>query len=335
MKIEPKAYFKGIEKKLIDEIREAKSSVKIAMAWFTNNTIKGSLIEIKEKNNQIQIIIVVDDNEINNKYFLNYKSNFEEVGIKIKEKTSNRFFHHKFMVIDEFTTITGSYNYSKKANSNLENIVVIKDEDFSSFYSRVFEFLTVEDYIDENVQILIKNPKFAQEIFSTYYSFSKSEYHKYKDKILIGDCFTHGNGLYDELSYIPGLIFNPKISLSDYKKSDFFEFDIPVNKEMIKNWTKWRNTDLILESFRGDEDRYHLINDELDKNSEAVEEYFKRKMEKTYRYEKLNDIVKNGVDIILEDDLWLNNFEPFLNKKLTETIFMNMEKVEKRKENWW
>ena len=57
-------------------------------------------------------------------------------------------------------------------------------------------------------------------------------------------------------------------------------------------------------------------------------------MEKTYSYEKLNNIVKNGVDIILEDDLWLNNFEPFLNQKLTETIFMNMDKVKKRKENW-
>jgi len=331
MKNEPKAYFKGIEKKIIDEIDEGKSSIKIAMAWFTNNTIKDSLIRVKENKPKIKIQIVVDDNDINKKYFLNYRAKFEDVGIEIKEKVSERFFHHKFMVIDECTTITGSYNYSKKANSNLENIVVIKCPDFSSYYSRQFSFLTTVDFVDENIKILLEYPKFAQEILSTYYSFSESEYYKYKNKILIGDCFTHENGFCDELTYFPGLIFNPKISLSDYKKSEFFEFGIPVNKKMIKSWFEIRNMNLILESFSGDEENYHLINGELDKNVKAVEKYFKRKMEKTYRCGKLKGIVEKGVDIILEDDLWLNNFEPFINKKLVEITFGTIEETKKEK----
>lgn len=37
---EPKVYFKGIEKKLIEFICTAESSVRIAMAWFTNRDIK-------------------------------------------------------------------------------------------------------------------------------------------------------------------------------------------------------------------------------------------------------------------------------------------------------
>ena len=36
MNIEPKAYFNGIEKKIIENIGEASSTIKIAMAWFTN-----------------------------------------------------------------------------------------------------------------------------------------------------------------------------------------------------------------------------------------------------------------------------------------------------------
>jgi hypothetical protein len=328
MRAEPKVYFRGIEKKLIEMINKSNNSIKIAMAWFTNEDIKDSLIQRKESTPNIDIKIVVDDNEINKRYFLNYESKFEDIGIQIKKKASDRFLHNKFMIIDEAITITGSYNYSKKANTNLENIIVINSSNISSYYSRIFEFLTNKNYVDENIKLLFENPKFAQELFSTYYPFSKTEYLKYKDKIEIGDCFTHENGMYDEIKYFPGLIFNPKICHSDYRKSDFFEFNIPVDKQMIKSWVEGRDQNLILDSFRGYEEHYHLINDELEKNEQAVENYFKRKMEKTYRHSKLKKLIKDGVDIILEDDLWLNNFEPFLNKRLIEKIFAKIEIIE-------
>lgn len=332
----PVAYFKGIEKKIIEMIRRSNYSIKIAMAWFTNSDIKDCLIEVKKSNPNIEIIIVVDDNEINKKYFLNSKSAFEDVGIKIKSKVSGRFLHNKFMVIDEMITITGSYNYSKKANLNLENIVVVECSDFSSNYSRVFEFLTNNQYIDENIQLLFDNPIFAQQIISTYYAFEKKEYLKFKNKIEIGDCFTHENGFYDEIKYYPGLIFNPKVLTYGYKKPEFFEFSIPVEKDMIKSWVESRNMNLILESFRGDEENYHLINDELEKSEKALEIYFKRKVERTYRYSKLKELIEAKIDIILEDDLWLNNFEPFLSKRLIEEIFEKIEvKEDKENNDWW
>jgi len=36
--------------------------------------------------------------------------------------------HNKFCVIDSKTVVTGSYNWTKKAQSNYENITIIKDE---------------------------------------------------------------------------------------------------------------------------------------------------------------------------------------------------------------
>lgn len=334
MSVEPRSYFKGIEKKIIEMISRSNFSIKIAMAWFTNSDIKECLIRVKKSNPNIEIIIVVDDNEINKKYFLNSKSTFESVGIKIKEKVTDRFLHNKFMVIDGMITITGSYNYSKKANSNLENIVVIECSDFSSNYSRVFEFLTNSQYVDENVKLLFDNPRFAQQIISTYYAFGKKEYLKYKNKIEIGDCFTHENGFYDEIKYYPGLIFNPKVLTYGYKIPEFFEFSIPIRKDMIKSWVESRNMNLILDSFRGDEENYHLINDELENSEKAVEIYFKRKIESTYCYSKLKKLIEDRIDIILEDDLWLNNFEPFLSKKLIEQIFEKIEIKEKERNAW-
>ena len=138
--------------------------------------------------------------------------------------------------------------------------------------------------------------------------------------------------MYDEIHYCPGLIFNPKIA-QNYQKSEFFEFSIPVDKKKIKNWVESRNTHLILDSFQGDEENYHLINGELEKNEQAVVSYFKRKMEKTYRYPKLKKLVEDGVDIIIEDDLWINNFEPFINKELAEKIFDKIEIIDKTNNN--
>jgi hypothetical protein len=325
MSVEPRPYFKGIEKKLIELISMSNNSIKIAMAWFTNSEIKECLIKVKESNTNIEILIVVDDNEINKKYFLNSKNEFENVGIQIKKKVNDRFLHNKFMVIDELVTITGSYNYSKKANSNLENIVVIECADFSSNYLRIFEFLTNASYVDENVKLLFNNPRFAQQIISTYYAFGKKEYLKYKNKIEIGDCFTHENGIYNEIKYSPGLIFNPIISIRDYCKPDFIEFNFPIQKKMIKEWVERRNRNVILDFFNGYEENYHFINLELEKNEEAVKKSFKRKIEGTYRYDKLKKLIEDGIDIILEDDLWLNNFEPFLSKQLIESIFEKIE----------
>jgi len=333
MPSETKAYFRGIEKKIIELINESNHSIKIAMAWFTNNDIKDCLINVKTNNPKIQIQIVVDDNWINDKYFLNYKEKFENVGIEIMDKATKRFLHSKFLVIDGKTTLIGSYNYSKKANINLEHIGVIKCPDFSSNHLRIFNFITDSNYIDENIKLLYEFPKFTQKILSTYYSFNKIEYRKYKDKIEIGDCFTHENGIYDEIKYYPGLIFNPCVSKIGFEKPENSEFQIPIKKEMIKSWTEGRNENLIIESYRGDEENYHLINGELEKNRIGVENYFKRKMEKTFKYIELKKLIESKVDIILEDDLWLNNFEPFLKKEQIEILFEKLEKIEEK--NWW
>ena len=321
---DPKAYFSGIEKKLIELIDESEKSIKIAMAWFTSPEIKNCLTQKKISNPSIEISIVVDDNDINKDYFFNSKSRFEKVGIEIRKKVIDRFLHHKFMVIDETIVITGSYNYSKRANSSLENIVVINSSKLSSNYSRIFEFLTNSNYLDENVQLLFDNPRFAQEIISTYYQFDEDEYFKYKDKIKIGDCYTHFNGMHDVIEYNPGLIFNPILSKRNYYEDKFAEFSIPIKKEDIKRYIKDRNESIILDSFLGEEESYHLINGELEKNEKSLKKYFKRKMEKTYRYSKLERLIKDGVDIILEDDLWVNNFEPFLSRELIGKIFDNI-----------
>lgn len=326
---EPKVFFKGIEKKLIECISSTEKSLYIAMAWFTNKEIKESLIALKKKKPDVIIEIVVDDNFINDNHFSNTETEFKAVGIIIKKNVTGIFLHHKYMISDHKTTITGSYNYSKKANWNLENIIVVNSSNVSNYYFRLFQFLTNENYKDENILLLFDYPEFAQSIISTYYNFTKKEYNKFKEKIEFGDCFTYDNGLGDSLSYYPGLVFNQKVK---WNKEITSEFELPINKEIIKNWIESENVNLTLDFYRGKEDLYHLINDELKENIESLEIAFKRKIDKIISSDNIEDLIKNEVNIIIEDDLWLMNFEPFINKEIINEVF---EKIKPTENNIW
>lgn len=330
MNTEPIIFSTGIEKKLIEYIASAEKSIYIAMAWFTNNDIKKSLIDLKKNNPQIIIEIVVDDNYTNDNYFLNSKSDFDSVGIKIKKNVTGKFLHNKFMTIDNQLSITGSYNYSKKANWNLEHIIVLDYDNLSNYYFRLFQFITNENYKDKNILFLFEYPKFAKSIISTYYNFTKKEYNKFKGKIEIGDCFTHDNGLGDSLTYYPGLVFNQKVK---YNKDITSEFELPINKGVIKNWIKNENMNSTLDYYNGKEKLYHLINDELEKNIKNLEIAFKRKVEKILPSEEIKKLIENGVNIIIEDDLWGLNFEPFINTKIINDVFEKIKPIEKK--NWW
>lgn len=327
---EPKVFFKGIEKKLIEYISSTEKSLYIAMAWFTNKDIKESILLLKKKRPEIIIEIVVDDNYINDNYFSNTEFDFKSIGIKIKKNLTGRFLHNKYMIIDNEITITGSYNYSKKANWNLENIIIVNSLNLSNYYFRLFQFLTRENHKDENISLLFDYPEFAQSIISTYYNFSKKEYNKFKDKIEIGDCFTHCNGLGDTISYYPGLIFNEKIK---WNKEITSEFKLPINKKIIKNWIESENMNLTLDYYREKENLYHLINDELNENNKNLEMAFKRKYDKIIPFNEIKKLIENEVNIIIEDDLWLMNFEPFINKEIINEVFDKIEPI--KNTNWW
>lgn len=322
-----KVYHHSIEDKIIELILDAKNSIKISMAWFTSKKIKDALIELKYSNSSIEIEIVVDDNRINDLYFFNDREKFTEQGIILHKKSLPKFLHNKFTVIDNKISITGSYNFSNKAKRNSENIAVIYDSNVSSVNSRVFRFLTEPLYIDENIYLLFDHPLFAQKLLSAFYPFTYSEFKKYRDKLVLGYCFTHENGIYDEIKYDPGFIFNPKVHFD--KKLKTSEFPLPISKLMIKNWISGRNTNLIIDSYQGHVEEYIYINDAIERSDKAVEAFFKRKIESTYTYEKLKELVVNDIDIIIEDELFPHNFALFFNKNIVSKIFEKIPLADK------
>lgn len=326
MESRQRSYFGNIESLIIDRILTAQASIYIAVAWFTSTQIKEALLRAKNKRKEIIIEVVVDDNEINKNYFLNTQSEFLNAGILIHRNWKCDFLHRKFMVIDGHTTLTGSYNYTRKAKFNAENLNETVDFTFARVHIRVFKRMTDESYFDENMQLLLEYPLFAQKLLSTYFPFKKIQYYRYKNKIVIGDCFTHNVGDYDQLSYYPGFIFNKKCKFDKKLKNP--EFSLPISKLAVKNWIGSRNQLLIIDSYREYPEYYHEINDKLEEYEKSFEEFYKIRLESTYTYRQLKLYIESDVDIIVEDRLWSDNFALFLDDRILDSAFANINDAE-------
>jgi hypothetical protein len=150
-------HFDEIEYHLISELRLTKNRLLVAIAWLTNPRIGDALIELKNKN--VDIEIIVDDNDINrnNQTLKNLTKNRVNLTFIKNLATSRTLMHNKFCVIDSKKVITGSYNWTINANSNDENIVIVTDSDTASFYSHEFRRINLSGKPTDKIFFDIKD----------------------------------------------------------------------------------------------------------------------------------------------------------------------------------
>lgn len=158
-------YFQDIEHNIINRIQNSKARILICVAWFTNETIGAEII--KKKN--IDVEIVVDDNNINRNCENLKKLKAENFEVSYIKDLNKHYYlmHNKFCVIDNILVITGSYNWTKNANTNDENISVISDKSFAAYYSQ--EFRRIKDIVFPVDTISIRDNE-AEEITNSIYN---------------------------------------------------------------------------------------------------------------------------------------------------------------------
>ncbi|MDA9261903.1 phospholipase D-like domain-containing protein [Flavobacteriales bacterium] len=136
-----KLFHKGLEKKVLTNLANSKTEVKIAVELFTNPVFFKTLIKLNE--NGVKIELVLSDDSMN---FTNPKVNFQkliDLGIKIKVTKSPNLMHNNFCVIDERLVVTGSYSWTLKAEYyNFENIIVSNDKELINDYLDCFQDIT-------------------------------------------------------------------------------------------------------------------------------------------------------------------------------------------------
>lgn len=139
--IEIEVSFEQIQKNIIEALGNAKYTVWVAVAWFTNKKLFQKLVELQNRGINVQVIIV--DDEINRDNGVPIEE-FESKRIPMKGFFGKNKMHHKFCVIDLETLINGSYNWSNAAEYNDENITIIKSRKVAKEFASTFIRLKIE-----------------------------------------------------------------------------------------------------------------------------------------------------------------------------------------------
>jgi hypothetical protein len=125
--MQTEAVFDNIAERILQEISKAQKSIFIAVAWFTNKTLFNEIV--KKARNGCTVSLIISNDNIN----LNSTIDFDQLTIGKSKvfKIGNgdtELMHNKFCVIDYSTIITGSYNWSYKAESNFENVIITSND---------------------------------------------------------------------------------------------------------------------------------------------------------------------------------------------------------------
>lgn len=125
--MQSEAIFENIAVRIQQEISKANKSIYIAVAWFTNKNLFNELV--KKSKEGCVISLIISNDEINQ----NSSIDFERL-IKLNSKVykigngNTELMHNKFCIIDHNTVITGSYNWSYKAENNFENVIITSND---------------------------------------------------------------------------------------------------------------------------------------------------------------------------------------------------------------
>lgn len=153
--MQTEAVFENIAERIQQEISKAQKSVFIAVAWFTNKKLFNELVN-KARNGCTVSLIISNDN-INLNSFIDFDQ--LDIGKSKVYKIGNgdtELMHNKFCIIDFSTVITGSYNWSYKAESNFENVIITSNDttlaeqfisEFNSIRKQYYPDAVIEEII--------------------------------------------------------------------------------------------------------------------------------------------------------------------------------------------
>lgn len=127
--------FENIRKQIIDEIQAAKYMILISVAWFTDPVLYQELL--KKKQQGLIIEICLDDCDKNHNTDFSLEDNFPVYWITVQSQYQN-IMHEKFCVIDLYTSIHGTFNWTKAANYNREHISIDKNHSTASAFADEF-----------------------------------------------------------------------------------------------------------------------------------------------------------------------------------------------------
>lgn len=106
-------------------ISKAVSSIYVQAYGMTSPTIADALIKAHERG--VKVRVLLDKSNLKDKW--SKRSVLVDAGVDVGIDKVPGIAHNKIIVIDQETVITGSYNFTRAADSrNAENVIIINDK---------------------------------------------------------------------------------------------------------------------------------------------------------------------------------------------------------------
>jgi phosphatidylserine/phosphatidylglycerophosphate/cardiolipin synthase-like enzyme len=124
-------------------IRSAAESVVAALYRFNSPQLASALADARERGAAVRVCLNSNDHHEENRAA---QATFAGLGISFRllrgRDGNGSKMHHKFLVIDGRTAVTGSYNWTPESEArNYENLVVLCDPRLAAAYREEFEAL--------------------------------------------------------------------------------------------------------------------------------------------------------------------------------------------------
>lgn len=118
----------GAERAILNEVRGARQRILVQAYSFTSPPIFEALAAAKARGVDVRLLL---DKEARSQDFRGAGARYNQqhgVQVAVDEIPGKGIAHSKVMVIDSGTVITGSFNFSRQAETtNVENLLIFKD----------------------------------------------------------------------------------------------------------------------------------------------------------------------------------------------------------------
>lgn len=126
----------GVLKRLLREVSLSQKSIKIMAFAITSKDLSEALVAKQKSGVKVQVLVTRGAVSLRGSQFDYLKKNGIEMNISANRRGK---MHHKVMIVDDQTVVTGSYNFSKAAEkTNDENTLIIKSKEVGKIYAREF-----------------------------------------------------------------------------------------------------------------------------------------------------------------------------------------------------
>jgi len=121
----------GCTDAIIEEINQAKSEVLVQAYSFTSAPIAKALLKAYKR--EVKVEVILDKSQKTEKY--SSATFLSNARIPTFIDANHGIAHNKIMIIDKQTVITGSFNFTKAAEeNNAENLIIIRSKELAGIY---------------------------------------------------------------------------------------------------------------------------------------------------------------------------------------------------------